>query len=159
MNTLDIPWKDSVQGKAWAAKGSIMLPKDRTLAGGLVPRSVTEALQGKAIPCHHCNALIDRIGCNRDVIPIIIRTNGNSAILRTLIDTGSLQGSYVNKEALRTLNELGLTTSVSDRVRVCGATGGCTHTTTSIIVPVTLFNELTKKEEVILIRANVLDTI
>jgi hypothetical protein len=102
-----------------------VLPKDRTFGGGLVQRSVTEALQSKAIPCHHCNALIDRIGYNRDVIHIIKHTNEKSAILRTLLDTGSLQGSYVNQEALRTLNELGITTSVSDRVRVCGAVGGC----------------------------------
>jgi hypothetical protein len=49
MNTLDVLWKDSVQGKAWIAKGFIVLPKDRTLGGGLVPRSVTKALQGKAV--------------------------------------------------------------------------------------------------------------
>jgi hypothetical protein len=158
MKNLDVPWKDSVQGKALIVKGFFVLPKDRNLGGGLVPWSVTEALQGKAIPSYYCNTLIDRIGYNRDVIPITIRTNDKSAILRTLLDTGSLEGLYVNQDTLRTFNELGILASVSDCVHVCGAVEWCTHTTNSITLPITLFNELTSKKEEILIRATVLDT-
>ena len=154
-NRANMPWKDSEKGKAWAAKGAASLPATRTLSGGPLPNA---GAAGKIIPaCLSCNSLVSSIPVDRDVLLLRLEANDISIFCRTLLDTGSLQATFMNVRTARRLAAMGLHASVGRRVRVCGAVGGCAYSGSSIEFSLWINNEITNREEKIKLCAIVLD--
>jgi hypothetical protein len=87
-----------------------------------------------------------------------VRFNHHITTLLTLLDTGSLQGSYINQRALAKLRDVGLKAVASGQVRVCGALGGCARAAASVVIPLTVFNEIKGRDEVLSITAVILET-
>jgi hypothetical protein len=56
------------------------------------------------------------------------------------------------------LGAAGIQAGISGRVRVCGAVGGCAFSGSSIVFPLSINNEITGGEEVVMLSAMVLDT-
>jgi hypothetical protein len=56
------------------------------------------------------------------------------------------------------LGAVGIQACTSERVRVCGAVGGCAFSGSSMEFPLFINNELTNREEVIILSAKILNT-
>jgi hypothetical protein len=76
---------------------------------------------------------------------------------RTLLDTGSIQATFVNMRTAEALGAAGIQAGTSERVRVCGAVGECAFSGSSIEFPLYIDNEMTNREEVIILSAMVLN--
>jgi hypothetical protein len=153
-------WVESPQGKAWKALGEDVLPRDKTLGGTPVTSDIVKA-SGKFpdVSCHHCNHLASNIPSGgRDVLDLRVRFNNINTTLLTLLNTGSLQGSYINQRALAKLRDVGLKVVASGQIRVCGALGECARATASVVIPLTVFNEVKGRDEVLSITVVILET-
>jgi hypothetical protein len=151
-------WKESVPGKAWAARGFTTLPADRTLRGGpAAPRRGEN--RGEMIPlCISCNNLRASIPIDKDILMLKININNNVIMCRTLLDTGSIQATFVNMRTAEALGAAGIQAGTNGRVRVCGAVGGCAFSGSNIVFPLSINNEITGGEEVVMLSAMVLNT-
>jgi hypothetical protein len=88
-----------------------------------------------------------------------IITNNHIIMCRTLLDTGSIQATFVNMRTAEALGAAGIQAGTSGRVIVCEAVGGCAYSGSSIKFPLCIDNELNGREEVIVLSAMVLDTL
>lgn len=79
--------------------------------------------------------------------------------LKALIDTGAVHSSYVNYETAKKLQQLGLLYIPSNK-KVCTGlnNASCTHASKSYDIELTFLNELTNKKELLIIRAQVIDS-
>jgi hypothetical protein len=151
-------WKESVPGKAWAARGFQTLPADRTLREGPAAPGRGEN-RGETIPlCISCNDLRASIPVDKDILILKININNNVIMCRTLLDTGSIQAKFVNVRTTEALGAAGIQAGTSGRVRVCGAVGGCAFSGSSVVFPLSINNEITGREEVVMLSDMVLDT-
>jgi hypothetical protein len=67
-NNAKTTWKESVPGRAWAARGFTILPADRTLRGGPVALGKGDN-HGEMIPlCISCNNLRTSIPIDKDIL-------------------------------------------------------------------------------------------
>jgi hypothetical protein len=85
-----------VPGKAWAARGVMTLPPERTLKGGPVA-PVKKENPGEISLCMACNDLRASIPLERDILILKVIINGITIMCRTLLDTGSIQATFVNR--------------------------------------------------------------
>ena len=79
--------------------------------------------------------------------------------LNALIDTGAIHSSYVNFETAKKLQKLGLLYIPSNK-RVCTGlnNASCTNVSKAYDIELTFLNELTNKKELLIIRAQVIDS-
>jgi hypothetical protein len=100
-------WVESSKEKTWKALEEDVLPNDRILGGDPLPRDMVKAASMyPQTPCHCCNHLATSIP--RDVLDLRVRHNSHDTTLLMLIDTSSLHGSYINREALAKLKGVGI---------------------------------------------------
>ena len=139
-------------------KGSF--PKYKTLGGTPVPYDMVRNI-GKVLwsYCHSRNCLASSIpSAGRDVFRLAGKVIQLNTTLITLLDTGSLQNSYINQRALAKLKGVDLRVIASGQIRVCGALGGCSRAAASVVIPLTVFNEVKGRDEVQSITAVILET-
>lgn len=79
--------------------------------------------------------------------------------LKALIDTGAVHSSYVNFETATKLQKLGLLHIPSNK-RVCTGlnNASCTNVSKAYDIELSFLNELTNKDELLIIRAQVIDS-
>jgi hypothetical protein len=87
------------------------------------------------------------------------RKAGNELELNTLIDTGAIHSSYVNFPTATKLQKLGLLHIPSNK-RVCTGlnNASCTNVSKAYDIELSFLNELTNKQELLIIRAQVIDS-
>jgi hypothetical protein len=118
-NTANTTWKDSVPGKAWAARGVMTLPSDRTLRGGPIAPGRGENHGEMISLCIACNDLRARIPDDKDILMLKVSINNKTIMCRTLLDTGSIQATFVNMRTAEVLGAAGIHAGVRSGRRVC----------------------------------------
>ena len=116
------PWPQSVSGKAWKAKSEEVLPFTRTLSGeSWICPVQPKGKFPKRQKCE-CNTIasLDTMTGNTDVVPCDIILTDTSLTTHMLVDSGALDGDYINREIADKLRAVGVK-PVGARKRVCSA--------------------------------------
>jgi hypothetical protein len=133
------------------------IPLDRTLRGGTIAPGRGENHGEMISLCIACNELRANIPNDKDILMLKVSVNNKTIMCRTLLDTGSIQATFVNRGTAEALGAAGIHAGVRSRARVCGAVGGCAFSGSSMEFPLCINNEVKGREEVIRLYAIVLD--
>jgi len=154
------PWLQSASGKAWKAKSEEVLPFTRTLSGE--PWTCPTQPKGKFAKRQKCEcstiASLDNITGNTDVVPCEIILTHTSLTTHMPVDSGALDGDYINREIADKLQAGGVK-PVGAKKRVCSAFEEmCEITEGKFLLQVNFINEHTQKMEMVHTQAACINT-
>ena len=107
--------------------------------------------------CENCNTVLSEISKTDVCLDTKVIHNNKSIIIRTLLDSGSLQANYLDHRTFT--RKLGLTPK-QNRSKVhgiFGEKGGCAKCSLSLVIPLVIDSEVTSHEKTIVIEAKALE--
>jgi hypothetical protein len=151
-NSSQVPWRHSINGKKWLAKGEHFLPTNKTLSGE-VWRNPTILPQGKDLQSDlNLLATLSQIN-DLDLVDGLILTPEPIAI-KFLIDTGALQGNYLSLELAKRLPPPdGTKVTVKSALNKVGTVVSIGN----IVIKLSFFNEVINSDEIVDITVTILD--
>jgi len=120
VNKTSEPWEQSAQGKAWKQKGEDVLPFGKTLSGAewICPLDKTKSYKRKKCECDVCS--LHSPTCTHNVVPCEIILSDSALTTSMLIDSGALDGDYINEDIAGKLRAAGVKPTGAKK-RVCSA--------------------------------------
>jgi len=160
VNKTSDPWPLSAQGKAWKQKGENTLPFTKTLSGAEWACPVDTKAKSKFTKRNkgECMCALNADAYAQDVVPCSIVLDHTTLTTSMLVDSGALDGDYINRDTADTLRAAGVKPSGAKK-RVCGALNDvCEISEGKFPLQVNFLNENTNKIETLHAHASCINT-